>query len=46
MTMPTHAQTADALDATLTAMQHDPRLDADQAARLAIHGSPDWTSYR
>lgn len=43
MTMPSHAQTAQALDATIRAMETNPALDADAAARLAIHGSPNWT---
>ncbi|WAL93978.1 hypothetical protein [Streptomyces sp. Je 1-369] len=42
MTMPTHPQTAEALDATIRAMETDPRLDADAAARLAIHGDANW----
>lgn len=42
MTMPTHAQTAAALDDTVRAMEANPRLDADSAARLAVHGDPNW----
>lgn len=42
MTMPTHAQTAAALDATVQVMEANPRLDADAAARLAVHGDPNW----
>lgn len=41
MTMPTHHQTADALDATIRAMHNDPSLDADQAARLVTLGRAD-----
>ncbi|MFI0236344.1 hypothetical protein [Streptomyces sp. NPDC016845] len=43
MTMPTHAQTAEALDATIRTMEASPGLDADAAARLAVHGDANWT---
>lgn len=42
MTMPTHHQTAEALDKTIRAMEEHPRLDADAAARLAVHGDANW----
>ncbi|MEU1155754.1 hypothetical protein ABZ369_22435 [Streptomyces sp. NPDC005918] len=42
MTMPTHPQTAQALDATIRAMEADPSLDPDAAARLAVNGDANW----
>lgn len=42
MTMPTHAQTAEALDKTIRVMEANPGLDADAAARHAVHGDVNW----
>ncbi|MFI1677046.1 hypothetical protein [Streptomyces sp. NPDC020607] len=42
MTMPTHPQTAEALDATIRTMEQHPDLDPDAAARLAVHGDANW----